>query len=765
MKHKMKWIDIVNETGVQVFTDDPRITEHSDFDETKMNPVTLYRHQQLNISAMLQLEQAGQTGIRLAGDHIIKTASGMLTSRFGSGKTFTILGLIASGIQPEHKSVILTYPSMSQRDKLSNYYDIQNDDFRHSKFNLPYTRLCHPTPFRSLPNMTITRIPKKIVRTAIVYISRSVISQWIESVNRTHLKALIIPEGRDIKHFADILKEGAIENYDVVVVSTGDTSVACDVHGFVEPQTKVRNGQIPKIINNLTRNHGITWSRWFFDDYDIVTGDTTHYPTPPCMFAWFVSGTSRMPMTSHVNSTIGVTANKLFDHTDFFGNDFASLPVLNITTNPDNMKSNMQLYPVIGWNYTVPDPHANARRAIREMNAGVAKLLDEDAFNEAASAAGVQCGSVLDIYNHMLTLMTNDHRNALLKVRYLSDLSNQSSWNHTPLVTEPEDINAVNDRIARMMPLTAHYDGILKHISDSQNRYKSILVKYKSVMERIVQNFKSDDCPICGIEYKDLNSSIVLTKCCALVHCYTCCVRGTLKSRECPQCRTGITDFNMLVCITRDFDITVLRGDTFEDSIAAEKLAYTAPSVKVNPEPSTLPILTSDEASSSSEVKIVEGMSKTDVIIGIIKNVKYIREMTRVGASVMGSDIQVDDVHLAQIASLTHRRFLIFIAQDRAREELCSCLTQSGVQWSDLVKKVRSIRNSTLAAFKSGTTNVLVMRSAVDCAGLNFEYVSDVILMSRVIEPEHEQQAIGRLQRLGRDYPAQVHYIRYSDSD
>ena len=71
----MRWIDLVK-GGTPVFTDDPQITEHVDFDESKMLPIILYSHQRLNISAMLQLEQIGQSGeLEYNGKKIKKTSN------------------------------------------------------------------------------------------------------------------------------------------------------------------------------------------------------------------------------------------------------------------------------------------------------------------------------------------------------------------------------------------------------------------------------------------------------------------------------------------------------------------------------------------------------------------------------------------------------------------------------------------------------------------------------------------------------------------
>lgn len=60
-------------------------------------------------------------------------------------------------------------------------------------------------------------------------------------------------------------------------------------------------------------------------------------------------------------------------------------------------------------------------------------------------------------------------------------------------------------------------------------------------------------------------------------------------------------------------------------------------------------------------------------------------------------------------------------------------------------------------------TNILLINGAKYSSGRNLQSATDLVFMHKINDPNIEAQIAGRIQRAGRKYKANIHYILYED--
>jgi len=68
----------------------------------------------------------------------------------------------------------------------------------------------------------------------------------------------------------------------------------------------------------------------------------------------------------------------------------------------------------------------------------------------------------------------------------------------------------------------------------------------------------------------------------------------------------------------------------------------------------------------------------------------------------------------------------------------------------------RAAKDAAVAAFKAPGPSVLVATSSRDCAGLHLPEVTTLVLYNHHIDRDVLRQAVGRAQRVGREYSLEV---------
>jgi hypothetical protein len=109
------------------------------------------------------------------------------------------------------------------------------------------------------------------------------------------------------------------------------------------------------------------------------------------------------------------------------------------------------------------------------------------------------------------------------------------------------------------------------------------------------------------------------------------------------------------------------------------------------------------------------------------------------------------------IAHSDSNRILICCANEGVFPQLMSDLNAAGIP-SDRIKGTAGAIKNSVARFRDGRVRAVCVASNMYCAGMNLEFVTDVVMYSRM-DPSTERQAVGRAQRAGRKGQLRVWYL------
>jgi SNF2 family DNA or RNA helicase len=112
-----------------------------------------------------------------------------------------------------------------------------------------------------------------------------------------------------------------------------------------------------------------------------------------------------------------------------------------------------------------------------------------------------------------------------------------------------------------------------------------------------------------------------------------------------------------------------------------------------------------------------------------------------------------------QIDVNKNSRFIVFSSWDETFDIIKKVFSEHKISFMEL-NGHKSTREKKLKDFRDGKYNVIFLNSRFNGAGINLEFVSDIIMyheMSSTIET----QVVGRALRIGREYPLNVHNLIY----
>ncbi len=104
-------------------------------------------------------------------------------------------------------------------------------------------------------------------------------------------------------------------------------------------------------------------------------------------------------------------------------------------------------------------------------------------------------------------------------------------------------------------------------------------------------------------------------------------------------------------------------------------------------------------------------------------------------------------------------RFIVFSSYDETFEIIKKVFSEHKISFMEL-NGHKSTREKKLKLFKDGEYNVIFLNSRFNGAGINLEFVSDIILYHEM-NTSLETQVIGRALRVGRDGPLYVHNLSH----
>jgi SNF2 family DNA or RNA helicase len=767
-----KWINTSRKYGSTL-----QLTEHDDAIEDKPGNLftELLPHQKTAVKAMLDLENKrfvkidnlpknngysygyGNSQTTLCAhlkDVVVETTAGVLSEKLGSGKSFEMLALISLNPVPRNISEISTIPFPIPENGRYGYSS--DATFIDKGFGIE-----------------VRKTYKKLFRQTVIFVSKSVLGQWTQYIkDYTNFKVLVIDNVMNLrKLYAMVFKptkelnRKMLRKFDIILVKNKVISGEFDVpeiKGTGLEHTKTK--PILTIFGELFRS--IAFARVVLDDFDTINIPVTARVVP-ALFTWFISSTTKSCVGNKVSSKEYydirdiVTYNRP-TYVESWKNKelFAYFNICNVDAFIDKSTN---VGKVRYYSYKFTNPNEQYIGLIGAMGSedsnAVMEMLNGDAVNTAAEAAGIKSTSVADIFEKILDTKWVKYKKYIeigdyipKVVEVVEEMDEPDPYDEDHKLTQAK-LTRLSNNIHAAGPLHQvktiikyNEDEVIHHIDEVEAENNHLKAESGKAIERVKDNLKEGECPICCEELADVEG-IMIMKCCGVTMCSDC-VTSTLRLHNagnnvqgtCPNCRRQV-GFNQIVMIDKNIDINRIINEKINDE---------------EPEPEPEPEI--DENAEPEEPE--EALNKFSCVVGLLNGKKFtdLRKVQniKIGKILVGSN---------DLPEATEIKALVFANFNETLTNLQERLDKEGITYLRLQGTPNQInqivRRYKLTPDHPEAVNVLLINGAEYCAGLNLQNTTDLIFTHKVLDTNVEAQIVGRAVRVGRTKNLNVHYVLY----
>lgn len=674
----------------------------------------LYPHQKVILAAMLDVEQKREFKHH-SNTH--KTSAGLLSEKFGSGKTVIILALILRDPMPYNSSI-------------------------YQKVNVNNSNM----------GITIEKTfdPKLTIRPAIVFVASSVILQWEKSIKRmTKLNAFIVKNVRKLNILWDMHNNGTINDLDVIIVKNGNITGKLNYDGVLSD----KNNRVQKKIYNLFADmfSPYCFSRLIIDDYDIIG-----LPNPAgyinARFTWFVSATEYTPKNYYNEPNLDL-------HNDIYKSLSRSNLSLRSISKNNSLYNHFNVYcdskfvegsinlgrPII-LEHRLPNRNLQCISMIRDLLIGeeyvgdVMEMLYSDAIETAAERAGIKSSRVSDIFKKILQDKYDDYEKATKTLAFIDTIDIKN------LPEPPEGDHYHQKHLYTLKPIEYNYPNILSKIATVREECINLKKKTESAINRVKKNINEGDCPICYSEFKNT----IIMNCCNKIICGICVRRGSrfritndAVLGRCVYCRTEF-NFNELIFIDEKIDLEDINETNFVEEIKETK------------EEIPKEIIPEEELNDLKDIT----NPKCRRIMQIIKNYPFRDYKPKV------VDINIEKMIRGNKklpkAKPDERKFVIFANYDRSLDNVETMFIKKNINYKRLNGSCENIDNL-VEEFRNidGKNKILLINGEEYASGINLPEMTDLIIVHNISNKHKQAQIIGRGQRIGRKKQLIIHPLLY----
>jgi hypothetical protein len=677
---------------------------------------TLYPHQQGVVKAMLDLEGNRSFNVNSPLTHSLMKISynaGVLSEPVGSGKTIDILSVVCLSKIPRAIPDIMA---------------------------LPYPKSATSTGY-------IRRKFKKFLKPTIIFVGASVMKQWENAIKTfTDLKTFCVNSIIELKQLLPMIADRSVNDYDIILVKNGKITRPIEMpDGIVlEDKNRVALAYIYNILANL-RNY--CWARVVIDDFDtiklphnagVVNG----------IYTWYISSTrKKMDFRSAGNKS----ATSASEYLQSFDYGCANIMYNHLMFNMLNVRNDIEF---LKATTSVPNPKfhvavfKNPNNRYISLLAGmgdndvnrITEMLNGDAIGAAAEAAGIKTSSVASIFEKILGNKFQQYRFSGDLLAFIEHVREEEPQ-RLPMADNPdeEDRYGKKDLLA-FREIEYKYPGVNKMIDSTDEEYKTLKKETGTAIERVKDNIKHGQCPICRVDLEDSDETIIV-KCCGAVFCGTCGIQAQnlndrynkLSNGRCSNCRATVS-IKDLIYIGDNFDLDKIQNEEFEEESDAAVIATAAATVKsAKPRTKYTAIMDIIRGEEMPEAKRVD---------------MYIPNMMKGGAYLNEPKV---------------RKVLIFANFDETLKNVIKELDEEKVHYWRLMGGIGDINQVAMEFTKCKTTCALVINSTKHCSGLNLQTATDLVFTHNIIDPAIESQVAGRGHRLGRTSPLNIWFMQYDN--
>jgi hypothetical protein len=675
----------------------------------------LLPHQVKDVIAMAQLET--KRGM-VCNNTILYTRVGVLSEPFGSGKTFIVMGLVAYSPIPEQYKEIYYMP-----------FEIHTDPIHHREDSIcnRISRIC-PTS----AGILVKRTARRIIKPTIVFCGTSVALQWANAIEKfSNFKYLLIVHVSGVIKLNKLLEDSdtsELDSYDFIIVKNGVITGVFDYKGYHEFRNKKKTRYIFNIISNITRNNNCIWSRLIIDDFDTINLPT-NCGLVSSIFTWVVSGSKQPVKLSSISYHSGTTLTKVLDYSDYnftsICHDRALWHTFNVSCSKKFTEECINLGIPKFYLYSFINKNDKTIKLIDSLGThDIVEMLNGDAIETAAEAAGIKYTSVIDIFATILGKNHIEYKNAVELEIFINENLN---FNELPSIEDSKSSDTyTKEDLYKKRPIKYNYPNLRNLLTTGLDNCKSVKQSSGIALQRVKDNINDGDCSTCNGELADEDA--IITKCCGSIQCSMCGVQSSLSRQLCSSCRQGIT-LKDVVFINQNFDLTRILSDDIQYKT---------------------------EGSHTRGSDLNKEKSKIDVLIDIINTQDtYPRKQVNL-------DIPNLLLGTKELPPPCYRSFIVFASYDETLKSIIQRFNEENISYRRLEGTAAQI-SSTVDEFNNTKFRVLLLRSAKDCAGLNLQSATDLVFIHKILNRDVEGQALGRIQRYGRKYSARIHYLLYKN--
>lgn len=738
--------------------------------------ITLLPHQGVTVRAMLDLEKIRHIRAKIAEHEmpscfandvaIVETCAGVLSDKLGSGKTYDILALIKLA-------------STEGMPKVANITDI---DLPHQQKVLRTNQWKSHIGYQHIGWKTeIRRIYKKLIPISLIFVSKSVILQWVQSIKEnTDLKVFMIENIFSLKMFYEMIfaptkknNLNTLKQYQIVLVKNGNISGKFEVPELDETGLdEVRTKPILSVFGELFKHY--CFERVVLDDFDTLGVPATAI-TIPSMFTWFVSATKKL-FNGNIRS---YPAKDIVDSMSFTRPAYANawknrtlFTFFNISNTDEFTDRSTKASKVEFFVYKFTNPNESYIGLLGVMGTADAQTIMEalngDAIQTAAGEVGLKSTSVADIFEKVLDNKWTLYKKNLEIHSYVGAV--ESWYGELPDPDDDEDpvssttLTKVSRNLKKPGPMLqlksmiSYTDtGVAGTISEVKTENTVAKEFNGKAIDRVRDNLKQGDCPILGTPLKD--GGIVILKCCGITISReaaswslklqkTSSTNAGEMAGSCPNCRRPIL-FSQLIVVDQDLNL---------DDIVNERIA---------PIDDQVPIETDEETENETE-KEVEELNKYSCIVRIIRGTDDSEDIRKIKTT---RDVKIPSMLVGQYdkgtAPVSDRKVLVYASFNETLDHLTKKLVQAGIAYLRLQGTAHQIqdmvRRYNMPNDNPESIAVLLINGPTYCAGLNLQITSDLIFTHKIIDQNVESQVAGRASRFGRNNNLHIHYVLYDN--
>ncbi len=719
---------------------------------TRMQKLQLYPHQATVVAAMLDLEdrrvlKMPNTGYEnITSDEIVVETSGMVLSEpFGSGKTAEILSLIL--LRPVPKA----FPTHLNA---INIVPVVKMNWRQRR-NHPNHEFTHEITRRIISSTAL-------IRPNLIVVGSSVLVQWEQAIKEfTDLKVFSIGDFYKLQKFAQLYKERKVNAYDIILLKNGKVTGNFIVPGEDPAESNKDYRGLVSVVGKLTES--ACWSRVIYDDFDTIA-IPTGTSAINALFTVYVSATTKQDIVKNTAPVEYATMAEAFRSCCTPLSNVVKDNVLfsnfNIKNEPEYTETSTKITKIKGFQYVYANPDDNYIRLIGAMGEddanNIMEMLNGDAIATAAEAMGIKTKSVADIFQKMLDKKYE---------RYLHDQYVLETIDKLRLVMRNlaphkdgkrhsmKKLDAIRSAIIKkQLPvLKYHSESLELLIDDLYEEFQAAKQQDGMAINRVIDNIKEGMCQVCTLPLTDFDTFIV--RCCGLIVCDICGIKGNqIQNRydyktkcttvygSCANCKTTIYPQKDLIFVDKNFDMDALLSAKGDEQPIEEEPIVEAVVENKEPEP---------------EIKNPKLKALREIILGKVPQARS--EISLSIKHLLEGRISID-----QPEGVT-KKVVVFANFNETLNLVEEFLVEHNIIFLRLGGTFQEKAKTVKKFMTYGS--VLLINSQQHCAGLNIQFMTDLVYFHKITDQNIESQVAGRGQRIGRQYDLNIHYLAYKNEE